>query len=227
MPFSGFPESTVRFLTALSQHNDRAWFDAHRDECDRAVVEPAKALVETLGSRLRAIDPAIRAIPRVRGSIHAFERRMRFRSADTAPYRPYLDLWFWSGPKRVWDNSGFFVRLGPERLVLAAGMVEFQKATLARYREHVLDERRGSALASVVDELRSLGYVVAGEGYKKVPKGVPAEHPRASLLKHRGLFSTRDTEHPKELATPEFVDFALAHFTRMARLHAWLVELHA
>jgi uncharacterized protein (TIGR02453 family) len=226
MPFSGFPESTVRFLAELSRNNERAWFEAHRDECESALVEPAKMLVEALGARLRELDPDLRAIPRVRGSIHGFERRMRFRGGDFAPYRPYLDLWFWSGPKRPWDNSGFFMRLSSTRLVLAAGMVEFQKATLARYRVHVLDEARGPALTAIVDELRSLGYAIVGESYKKTPRGVPADHPRAALSKHGGLLANLEGEHPKELGSSGFVDFAFTHFSRMARLHQWLLALH-
>ncbi len=226
MPFSGFPESTVRFLSELSEHNEQAWFEGHREDYESAVLAPAKALVEELGGRLRELDPKIQAIPRVRHSIHALERRRRF-PRDAKPYRTALDLWFWSGRRRAWDNSGFFLRLSPSALVLATGMVEFQKQTLPVYRQHVLDEERGGALSLVVDELRAAGYAVVGEGYKKTPRGVPAEHPRAALLKHRGLIATLSGEHPPELTTPGFVDFARSHFARMAKLHAWLVGLHA
>ena len=112
MPFSGISESTIRFLAELSQNNDRTWFEAHREDCERAVIGPAKALVEALGPRLRELDPKIHAIPRVRGSIKALERRMRFPRGEVPPYKPYLDLWFWSGRRRTWDNSGFYLRLG-------------------------------------------------------------------------------------------------------------------
>jgi uncharacterized protein (TIGR02453 family) len=226
MPFAGFPESTVRLLGELSQNNERTWFDAHRSEFEEGVVEPAKALVVALGARLRELDPELRAIPRVHASIHGFERRTRFRFGDAGPYREYLDLWFWSGPKRAWENSGFFLRLSPATLVLASGMVEFQKPTLARYREHVLDEARGPALAAIVDELRGLGYAVVGERYKRPPRGVAPDHRRASLLKHGGLIATLSGDHPEELGSARFVDFALSHFARMAPLHAWLVALH-
>ena len=57
MPFSGFPESTVRFLAELSRNNDRAWFEAHREDCESAVIEPAKGFVEALGPRLKELDP--------------------------------------------------------------------------------------------------------------------------------------------------------------------------
>ena len=225
MPFSGFSESTIRFLAELSRNNDRAWFEAHGEDFERVVMEPAKAFIEVLGARLRELDPKIQAIPRLRGSIKAMERRMRFPNKETPPYKDYLDLWFWAGQRRAWDNSGFFLRLTPVRLILAAGMVEFQKERLLRFRQHLLDDERGTALEVIVGELRAEGYVVGGESYKKTPRGIPPDHPRAALSKYSGLFATLDLEHPKELGTPEFVDFSFMHFSRMTPLHAWLVAL--
>src|SRR5262245_5144498 len=226
MPFSGFSERALRFLDEISRNNERGWFEAQREECDRFLIDPAKELVVALGSRLRELDPTIHAIPRVRGSIKAMERRTSFRKNAPPPYKESLDLWFWEGPKRPWDNAGFFLRLTSRRLTLAGGMIEFQKEALARYREHVLDEERGTELGVIVEELRANGYVVGGESYKKTPRGVPADHPRAALTKHSGLFATRDGEHPPELSTPAFVDFCFSHFSRMATLHRWLVGLH-
>lgn len=225
MPFSGISERAIRFLDELSRNNERAWFEAHREEWEGLLVEPAKELVVELGARLRELDPAIHAIPRVRGSIKAMERRTSFRKNAPPPYKESLDLWFWAGPKRPWDNAGFFLRLTSRRLVLAGGMIEFQKEALARYREDVLDDERGTALVAIVDELRAEGYAVGGESYKKTPRGIPAEHPRAALTKHSGLFATRDGEHPAELSTPAFVAFCFSHFSRMAKLHQWLVAL--
>jgi len=225
MPFAGFSESTFQFLAELARNNERAWFEAHRADCDSAIVEPAKSLVEALAPGLRALDPKIHAIPRVRGSIKALERRRQFPNAKRPPYKESLDLWFWSGPKRFWDNSGFYLRLTASRLVLAGGMIEFQKETLARYRDALLDDARGPELVAIVDALRGAGYVVGGEGYQRPPRGFPADHPRAGLAKHRGLFTTLDIEHPAELRTASFVDFTLGHFRSFEPLHAWLVAL--
>lgn len=97
--------------------------------------------------------------------------------------------------------------------------------TLARYREAVVSEERGAALETIVRDLRAAGCVVGGESYKKTPRGVPVDHPRASLLKHSGVFANLNGEHPKELGTPELVDFVFAHYARMAPLHHWLNAL--
>lgn len=80
-------------------------------------------------------------------------------------------------------------------------------------------------LAKVVAGLTSKGYAVGGETYKKTPRGIVADHPRAALLRHRGLYATWEDKHPKELGSARFVDFAVAHFGRMVPVHAWLAGL--
>ena len=226
MAFSGFSTQAIEFLAELAQNNNRTWFEAQREVCEGLLIAPAKELVEALGLRLRQLDPEIRAIPRVRGSIKAFEHRRRFPQG-APPYNEHLDLWFWSGPRRAWDNSGFYLRLGATRLTLAGGMIEFQKEALACYRESLLEDERGAALSAIVHDLRADGYIVGGESYKKTPPGVPADFPRAALSRHRGLFATLEGPHPPELATPAFVDFCFAHFARMHPLHGWLVATQA
>lgn len=225
MAFSGFSASAPALLAELAQNNQREWFQSHSAAFEELLIAPAKELVVALGQRLQQLDPELRAVPRVRGSIKAFELRRRFQQRERPPYKEYLDVWFWSGPRREWDNSGFFLRLGASSLTLAGGMIEFQKEALARYRAAVVDEQRGAALATIVSELRAGGYVVGGKSYKQTPRGISADSPRAALALHSGIFATYDSALPAELTTPAFVDFCFEHFSRMFALHGWLLAM--
>jgi uncharacterized protein (TIGR02453 family) len=221
MTFAGFPKDTVKFLEGLARHNEKAWFEAHRADYEAAYLAPAQAFVEAIGPRLRKIDPRVQAVAKVNGSIMRINRDVRF-SKDKRPYKDHLDLWFWGGKEKGWDSSGFFFRLTPTRLLLGAGMHGFQPPVLARYRAAVLDARKGPALAKVVASLAKAGYPVGGESYKKTPRGVPDDHPRAALLKHGALFAGWEGKHPKELGSAKLVDFAAKHYAAIAPLHAWL-----
>jgi uncharacterized protein (TIGR02453 family) len=224
MTFSGFSASTIRFLAGLSRNNDKRWFDAHRDDYETYFVDPARAFVEAIAPRLKKLDRDVQAVPTVNGSILRIHRDVRF-SKDKTPYKDHLDLWFWSGDNRGWDGSGFFFRLTPTRLILGAGTHVFAPPVLNRYRKQVLNEKRGAALAKLVATLQSEGFAVGGETYKKTPRGVPADHARATLLRHGGLYATWEGKHPKELGTVRCVDFAATHFGRIAPVHAWLAGL--
>lgn len=221
MSFGGFPPETRRFLSGIRAHNDKAWFEDHRDDYQQFFVAPAAAFAEALAPRLRQIEPAVTVEPRVNGSIMRINRDIRF-SKDKSPYKDHLDLWFWTGDRKGWDTSGFFFRLTPERLLLGAGMHGFMPEMLPRYRAAVLDARKGAALASTVVKLRKDGYEVGTESYKKVPAGVPADHPRAALLRHGGLHAGWEGKHPAELATPKILDFVAKRYAAVAPIHRWL-----
>ena len=224
MTFPGFPKQAVRFLAGLRDHNDKSWFEAHRPDYEQALLNPAVAFIQALAPRLRKIDPDIQVDPRVNGSILRINRDIRF-SKDKSPYNGHLDLWFWSGERKGWQSSGFFLRLSPDRLLLGAGMHQFTATALPRYRAAVVDARQGAALASVVGRLRKAGYQVGTESYKRVPAGVAPDHPRAALLRHGGLHASWQSRLPRELGTEAFVAFAARHFAALAPLHRWLRSL--
>lgn len=40
--YDDFPEGTVAFLAGIHDHNEMAWFDAHRADYDECYVEAGK-----------------------------------------------------------------------------------------------------------------------------------------------------------------------------------------
>lgn len=224
MTFSGFPTGTKTFLKGLATHNDKAWFDAHRKDYDAYYVQSGCAFIQAMAGPLLALDEAVHAEPRINGSLMRINRDTRF-SKDKRPYKDHLDIWFWTGARRGWDASGFFFRLTKDRLWAGAGMHAFPKEMLARYRQGVLDAKRGPELARVVSKLRKAGYTVADEHYKRVPQGVAADHPRADLLRHASLTATWQGPHPAQLGSAALVKVVAGHFKATAPLHRWLKEL--
>jgi uncharacterized protein (TIGR02453 family) len=230
--FAGFSPDLFDFLTVLRRNNSREWFAAHRDQYERVLLAPARAFVEAMGELLPRLGEDLHAEPKVHGSILAFNRDTRF-SADKTPYKTHLDLWFWhaidAGSNR--ERPGYFVRLEPERLILGAGMHAFSaEGVLERYRQAVLDPARGDKLEDATAQV-GLEYV-KGRTYSRVPRGLPAEHPRADWLRHSGLYAEETLEPlPPELfsnstsASARLPEFCLAHFLKYRPVFLWLVDL--
>src|SRR5512140_943155 len=223
-PFTGFPKQTLSFLAGLAAHNEKSWFDAHRDDYDRYYVAPSKAFVVAMGERLARFAPKVNAEPRVGGSMQRINRDIRF-SKDKSPYKEHLDLWFWEGERKGWDCSGFYFRLTPKSLWLGAGMHDFEDRLLSVYREAVLDSAKGKALEKAIALVKKAGYEVGGLEYKRVPRGLPEDHPRAELLKYKGLYAMVDLKVPKEFGSARFPDFCAGHFQKMLPLHRWLAGI--
>lgn len=218
---ANFPNDAARFLTRLTQNNSKAWFDAHRGEYQAQLAEPAKDFVVAMGARMARIDPGIRAEPKVNGSIFRINRDTRF-SKDKSPYKDHLALIFWRGEGRNRECPGYYVRLSPRSLGLATGLYQMTDAKLARYRSAVLDATEGGELAELLAKLERGGDQIGGEKFKRVPRGLPADHANAELLKHKGLYAWVETAPLPDLTGDAFADFCFDHFRRMAPLEAWL-----
>jgi uncharacterized protein (TIGR02453 family) len=221
--FQGFPDGTLRFLRGLAKNNSKAWFEQHRTDYDAFYVDVAKSFVESIGPRLQKISKTARYEARVNGSLFRINRDVRF-SKDKSPYKAHLDLWFWQSDRRGWESPGFFFRLAPTRLILGAGMHQFSKDQLGVYRDAVIHDRSGKALTKVVEQVRRARYEVGGATRKTVPRGFDASHPRASLLLYEGLHATWESEVPRSITTPKFVDECLTHFRAAAPVSTWLAQ---
>ena len=85
--FRGFGDETFRFLAELTEHNEKAWFDANRSRYEAHYLQPALAFIETLGPRLAAELPDdVRFEARINGSLFRINRDIRF-SKDKTPYK--------------------------------------------------------------------------------------------------------------------------------------------
>lgn len=224
MAFGGFPKGTAKFLTALAKNNDRAWLQKNRKAYDEDLIEPALAFVEAMGPKLQKISRGIQADPKVGGSVMRMNRDTRF-SKDKTPYKTHLDIFFWEGDKKGWDRPGFFFRFQPPKLMVGAGIHGFDKPLLTAFRAAVMDAKKGAALVKAIAAVEKAGATVGGLHYKKVPTGLPADHPRAELLRYQGLHAGFDAKAPAEMNGPEFIDWCAAKWKAMSPLHEWLLPV--
>jgi uncharacterized protein (TIGR02453 family) len=224
-PFAGFPEAAFSFFRQLAVNNHKTWFEAHKAEYVQNLQLPAQAFVVALGERLRKLFPALGYDPRPHGgSLMRIYRDIRF-SKDKSPYKTHIGANFWDG-ERKGEGSGFHFFMDADGARLYVGHYEFSKPRLQAYRSAVLDERRGKRLQRVMADLKaSKGFGVGGEQSKRVPAGLDPDHPRADLLRYKGLYGASPHIEVKILLRPGLVDRCLEYAQTMAPLHRWFREL--
>jgi uncharacterized protein (TIGR02453 family) len=220
MTFEAFAPDTIAFLQGLSRHNDKAWFDAHRDDYEAHFVSAGKAFVEAAGARLAAFAPRAVAEPKINGSIFRINRDVRF-STDKTPYKDHLDFWFWEGQRRG-AVSGYFLRVATDAVIIGAGCHGFDKDRLAAYRAAIARPGPAKALVAIVGDLEQAGHAVGGVQYQQPPRGVAVAAGAARLALHGALF-VHATE-PVAIATARgaLVDTAAARWRAFAPLHDWI-----
>lgn len=166
MAFSGWPAEALEFYEGLEADNSKTYWQRHKTTYDEAVRAPMVALLADLEPRWGA------------GKIFRPYRDVRF-SADKTPYKTHIGA--------LLDGGGY-VQLGADGLASGCGVWHMETAELARYRDAVADDATGKPLVGVVDALRRQGIeVISRDSLKTVPRGYDREHPRADLLRHKGL----------------------------------------
>lgn len=224
-PFTGFPPAAFEWFRQITVNNNKTWFEAHKAEYVENLQRPAQAFVQALGERLTSEVPSVGYDPRPHGgSLMRIYRDIRF-SKDKSPYKNHIGANFWDGQKGM-GGSGFHFFMDAEGARLYVGKHEFSKSDLVAFRAAVDDNRRGGQLRKAVDELRrSEGFGIDGEQYKRVPAGFDPDHPRADLLRHKGLYGHSPHIRPETLQTPELIERCLEYAKTLLPLHRWFMQL--
>lgn len=123
-------------------------------------------------------------------------------------------------------NPAFGFEIRADGMGLMAGMFRFEKDFMDVYRSAVVDEKMGLGLVKALGNVAAAGnYQVGGEQYKRVPRGYAEDHPRADLLKYKGLYVFTDTIKSQTITSPGIVDIVVENFVNMAPLQQWLVQV--
>lgn len=223
--FNGFPPEALDFLHDLEANNNRDWFEDNKARYQRVLLEPAVEFVTAVGSGLQHVAPEIQVDPRTNGQgvLMRIYRDVRF-SKDKSPYKTAVSGVFTDGKGKKMARPAFGFHMTANGMELMSGMFGFDKAQLAAYQAAVADEEKGLALLAAVESITNKpAYEIVGEQYKRLPAGYDAEHPRADLLRYKGLYARPVAPFPPEIMTGvELVPTVLVHFEVMAPFYNWL-----
>jgi uncharacterized protein (TIGR02453 family) len=223
--FSGFPDKGLEFFAQLDQNNNREWFLHHKQEYLDYVVAPAREFVMVLGDQLTKLIPQLQYDPSPRlGSIMRIYRDIRF-SKDKTPYHSRLRLLFWTGVGKKTDNPSIYMRINHTGAKVGVGVHRFSSAQLHTYRQAVLDSRQGKRLASLLAKIENYPeYSVGGLHYKRVPRGLPSDHPRETLLRYKGIHGSSPYIAPDIVRSPQVTSAILEQCRKLSPIITWLVD---
>jgi uncharacterized protein (TIGR02453 family) len=200
MGFEGWPAEALEFYEGLAADNSKSYWLAHKQVYDGCVLAPMRELVAEIEA-----EPG-------ESKIFRPYRDVRF-SRDKSPYKTEIAAAFRHG----------YVRLSAEGLGAGGGMHEMAADQLDRYRSAVAADIPGEELAKIVATLGEQDISVQGhELLKKVPRGYPADHPRAELLRQKGLYAWKQWPVEPWLGTATTRTKLVGFFTAVEPLSDWL-----
>jgi uncharacterized protein (TIGR02453 family) len=184
--FEGFPDEG-KFWKALAKNNRRDWFQAHKAEFEDEWNAPMKLL---LGEVREAIDGAYARCDLAEPKVFRIFRDVRF-AKDKSPYKTHIGglIPLKRGGKKITDlPMALYFHVGDTETFGASGHYMMEAESLAGFRAAVADEKKGKELEKILKSLEKKGFASAShDALKRVPKGFDPEHPRADLLKVKGL----------------------------------------
>ena len=203
MAFAGWPREAFTFYEGLEADNSKAYWTEHRATFDEAVQAPLEELVDELEPLL---GPAWIMRP---------YRDIRF-SKDKSVYRTWLGA-------RLGDAM---VGVSAQGISVGGGMRHLAPDQLERYREAVADDGTGERLRAAIAAVAAAGYDVHGtDPLRTAPRGYSADHPRADLLRNKGLIAwQRWPPSTRWIGTPGAKDRIVAAISETAPLRDWLRE---
>lgn len=223
--FNGFYKETLSFFRKLERDNTKVWFDRHREEYERFVLEPAKAFVSAMGEKFHAEGVEVRAEPKINRSIFRIYRDTRF-SPDKTPYKTHLGLYFWEGTLPRMESPGFYTHVEPRKILLGVGIYMFSPKQLARYRKAVIDPEWGQDLADIQKKIsRRKDFKLCETHYKRIPSGFDPDHPNARFLLYNRFHVWEETAVPEEFYSDKFVSYCWKKFKPFIPLYEWLCSL--
>ncbi len=211
--FSTLVPDALGFFDDLAANNSRDWFTANKPRYESAVKGPAEALLAELGARLEGATGTA-----LTPKLFRVHRDLRF-SKDKTPYNTHLHLQWTDRATGICHLFG----VSQDYVCAGVGAMGFDKPALERWRDRVAGED-GAGFARLVDRLQEAGLRMDPPALKRVPAPHPQDHPRAELLKRKGIVLWHDLGD-SERAHP---DAALeAAFARLGPFRKALAEILA
>jgi uncharacterized protein (TIGR02453 family) len=203
MAFTGWPEEALEFYEGLAADNSKTYWAEHKAVYTDKILGPMTELTEELAAEFG--EP----------KIFRPYRDIRF-SADKSPYKTHCGA--------VIGGTGY-VQLSAEGLGAGAGMWQMGPEQLARYRAAVASDDAGGELEKVLAEIEQADITIHGhEVLKSAPRGYPADHPRITLLRYKGLTAWKQWPVEPWLETASAKDRLVSFYRTTRPLCSWLTS---
>jgi uncharacterized protein (DUF2461 family) len=124
--------------------------------------------------------------------------------ADVDPWYEDFAVWRYASTAYWWQNQCATVRVARkidigfrfnvDGLRIQAAWWYADPEQIALFRAATAADGSGRTLEDLVSSLAADGHEILGDVMKRIPRGYPADHPRADLLKYRSLIAARELD---------------------------------
>lgn len=186
IPFEGFTNGAFRYLHALKKNNNKAWFEAHRDQYESELRDPCRALVQAMDILFK--KNGMHFLANLKTSLFRINRDIRF-SKDKSPYKTHIGMSFpIVGATKAFE-AGLYVGFEPKGAkdihgFVGGGVYMPMPEQLKRIRKKISGDFKGfNKLVSDKTFRKEFPKGLTGESLKRMPLGYSEDDPATEYLK--------------------------------------------
>ena len=217
--FQGYTQETVDFMWGIRFNNEREWFLAHKEDYQKHLLEPTRALGEQVYEGLRGMLPHEPLLLKV-SRIYRDARRLHGRG----PYKDHLWFCVRTGDKDWTGRPTFYFEIAPEYYSYGMGFWQARAELMELFRRD-LQERPDEfgRLVRLVNRQRE--FVLIGDSYAR-SKGEVSDLLRPWFQKKSPSLS-HELPLDEKIFRPELAEEILAGFKTLVPFYKYFAALCA
>jgi len=208
----------LSFLRSLRQHNNRVWFNEHKD-CYLAVKAKVDSLTERLIAGVARFDTDASRL-RPGDCLYRIYRDTRF-STDKTPYKTHIGIYINPPFGKKGQTCGYYLHLEPENCLVAGGAWCPPPAQLRAIRQDIYDNIEEYLEILANPEFKHYYTKVGDNLLKTSPKGFPKDWKHIELLKPRD-FTAFAPLSQEDISAPDFENRVLDRMQAVKPLNDFL-----
>ncbi|MBC8569880.1 DUF2461 domain-containing protein [Zongyangia hominis] len=218
MPFT---EQTLQFLTENRLRDSKEWFNEHKEDYRRLVLEPMQELVGKLTPTMLDIDPQFTTEPKVDKTICRIWRDTRY-SKDKSRYRENMWLIFKRGKMHGTQVPGLYFEISPSGFCYGGGFYSPSTDYMNTLRKLILEGDAVAKKAMKAYKEQSV-FTLEGEKFKR-PRYPNAPEEQRRWLELRGIHFEAESRDAGLLFSDALADKLCEDFRHLAPIYQFLLH---
>ena len=217
--FQGYTQETIDFMWGIRFNNERTWFMEHKEQYQKHLLEPTRALAEQVYDGLREKLPHEPLMMKV-SRIYRDARRLHGRG----PYKEHLGFGVRTGDEDWTGRPTFYFEIAPEYYSYGMGFRHASAATMERFRKQVRSDPR--ELEKLVRAFNRSGrFELVGDEYAR-DKGAPNALLRPWLQK-KNISLQFEKPLDERIFSPQLADEIVEELAELVPLYRFFAKLCA
>lgn len=217
--FQGYTQETVDFMWGIRFNNEREWFLAHKEDYQKHLLEPTRALGEQVYEGVQAMLPREPLMLKT-SRIYRDARRLFGRG----PYKDHLWFCVRTGDKDWTGRPTFYFEIAPEYYSYGMGFWQARAELMELFRRD-LQERPDEFGRLVRLFNRQREFVLTGDSYAR-SKGEVSDLLRPWFQK-KSLSLSHELPLDEKIFRPELAEEILAGFKTLVPFYKYFAALCA